>query len=127
MQPLTFSGIDASNEISLLEYGLLVSDQKHEDNSGTQFCIYRQDADLFGTAHISENEINRMLSGEDWINEKDLKGFYSFIGENDRSEYLNTSFVNKIYDLMSYFGTENIFGLDYSPMQEKEAKERYLS
>ena len=128
MKKLTFHGFDASNEISLLEYGLLVSLESHEDNSGTRFAIYRQDQNHFGTGHFSEKDLNNILTGEDWANEKDLKSFFSFIGCTDRNTYINTAgIVNKLSDLISYFGTDNICGTDYSPMTENEAKERYLN
>ena len=128
MKNLTFHGTDASNETSLIEYGLLVSLEQHEDNSGTHFVIYRQSEDGFGTGHFSEKDLDSILTGNDWADEKDLNDFYSFIGCNDRQKYINTvGIVNKLSDLIGYFGTDNICGTDYSPMTEKEATKRYLN
>ncbi len=119
-----FYGIDVSNEISLLEYGLLVSVDKHEDNSGTQFCIYKQ-GEGFGTGHYSEDEINSLINGNDWASEEDINSFLLFVGDTKES-YLTIDFAMKLHDLSQYFGSENIFGTEYYPMTEEEAKERYL-
>lgn len=132
----TFHGIDKSNEISLLEYGLLVSNELHEDGSGTRFCVYRQ-GDRFGTGHISEAELDNILTGKEWASESDLRRFYSFVGVTDVTQGISddkhaaayikdTSFANKMHDLIQYFGSENVCGTDYHPMTEDEAKERYL-
>jgi hypothetical protein len=79
MNNLQFYGIDASNEISLLEYGLLVSTEKHEDGSGTQFCVYQINEDAYGTGHYSEQEINNLLKGNDWMGKDDVNSFLSYV------------------------------------------------
>lgn len=124
----TFQGIDASKEISLLEYGLLVSNEPHKDGSGSHFCVYRQSSDSFGTAHIYPKDIDSLLQGKDWANEDSLKSFFSFIGcEDEREDYIEQmSLVIKLNDLVSYFGEENICGTDYYPITEAEAIEKYL-
>ena len=125
MNTQTFSGIDASNEISLLEYGLLVSDEPNEDGSGTHFCIYRIDENNFDCGHISESEVNGYILGNEFPNENDINSFLSFVGI-DKDGWINMQFVSKLYDLLQYFGYENIFGTAYSAMNTDEAKERYL-
>jgi len=122
-----FYGIDTDNETSLLEYGLLVYSEKHEDNSGTQFCVYRINEDSFGTGHYSENEINELLKGNEWATNEDINSFLSFVDADNAEQYIsNNDIAMKLNDLMQYFGTENIFGTDYSPITEKEAIELYL-
>jgi hypothetical protein len=121
----SFHGTDADNETSLLEYGLLVSNELHEDGSGTQFCVYRIDENHFGTGHYKESEFDAIIKGEEWANEEDINGFLSFVG-TDKNEWLNLSFVNKMSDLINYWGIENICGTDYCPLTENEAKEKYL-
>ena len=123
---ITFEGIDRSNEISLLEFGLLVSDQLHEDGSGTRMVIYKKEEDSFGTGHISEKELNRILSGKDWADKKSLKSFYSYVGIIPK-DYKKTSFIHKLYDLISYYGYQNIMGTDYCGLTEKETVKRYLN
>jgi len=122
-----FYGIDASNEISLLEYGLLVYSEKHEDNSGTQFCVYKIDENSFGTGHYSNEEINDLLNGNDWASNEDIKSFLSYVGADNIEQYIaNNDIAMKLNDLKSYFGTETIFGTDYYPMTEDEAIKLYL-
>jgi len=128
MKKELFSGIDASNEISLLEYGLLVYSEKHEDNSCSQFCVYRIGEDSFGTGHIYESDINSLLQGDDWMCKDDIDSFMSSMDIDNINEYItNSSLTQKIFDLVSYYGIENIFGIDYSPISESEAIELYLS
>lgn len=121
-----FYGTDANNEISLLEYGLLVYSEKHEDNSGTQFCVYRINKDNFGTAHINEKDIEDLLSGNEWMNESDIEGFLSFVG-TDKDSFLSEDIASKLHSLIQYYGYENIMGTDYSPINEAEAISLYLS
>ncbi len=123
----TFQGTDACLETSLLEYGLLVSNEQHEDGSGTHFCIYRQGND-FGTGHVSEEDINKLLRGEEWADIASLLHFLSFIGQGDDiEEYIaDTSFVHKLSDLGNYYGFESVIGVDYYPLTEAEATEKYL-
>lgn len=121
----SFHGIDASNETSLLEYGLLVSNELHEDGSGTQFCVYRIDDNHFGTGHFKESELDAIVRGEEWANEKDINRFLSFVGM-DKDEWLDLPFVAKMSDLINYWGSENICGTDYCSLTEDEVKEKYL-
>jgi len=124
MGDITFKGTDASLEISLLEYGLIVSEQEHEDGSGTHFCVYRQ-GDEFGTGHISEKQINGYVEGKEFMDENDIKEFLDWSGST-KEEWLAFSMESKLYDLLAYYGSLNIFGVEYSPMSEEEAKEMYL-
>jgi hypothetical protein len=122
---IKFNGIDANNEISLLEYGLLVSQYEHEDGSGTHFVVYRIDEDNFGTGHTSEEDLNNIVNGEEWAKEEDIKLFMDFCGLT-KTDWLGMSLVNKLHDLIQYWGYENIMGTDYAPISEDEAKEMYL-
>lgn len=126
IQKLTFSGIDASKEISLLEYGLLVSDQLHLDGSNTRFVVYRINENHFDCGHISEEEINGYVFGKEFPNDEDIASFLSFVGEFKPEEWAKFTFQTKLHDLFSYWGYENIMGTSYYPMTEEEAKERYL-
>ena len=121
----TFAGIDCSLEISLLEYGLIVSNEAHKDGSGTHFCVYKCNGG-YGTGHISEIDLNNLINGKDWADEEDINSFLSFVGM-EKTDYLQTSFVNKLYDLISYWGADNIIGTEYYPITEEEAIARYLS
>lgn len=121
-----FVGTDASKEISLLEYGLLMYSEPHKDGSGSHFFVYMCGDEQFGTGHIYPNDIDSLLRGEDWANAGTLNGFYSFVGTEKETYIANTDLLMKVYDLVSYFGTENIMGTEYNPMTKKEAIKRYL-
>ena len=120
-----FNGVDRCNETSLLEYGLLVYSEKHKDGSGSQFCVYKIDENSFGCGHIYENDINQLLKGEDWADSESLNEFFEYINSNV-NDFLTHSLIDKLSDLKNYYGVENIFGSDYSPMSEKEVVKRYL-
>jgi hypothetical protein len=126
MQNLTFVGTDNDLETSLLEYGLLVSNEEHEDGSGTHFCIYKQN-NAFGTGHISEKEINGYVEGKEFMKKKDITEFFSWSGTSGKKEWIALPLVTKIHELISYYGSENIFGVDYSPITEEKVKELFLN
>ena len=133
MKNLTFTGIDVNLETSLFEYGLILSNELHEDGSGTQFAVYlcgynKEGAPMYDTGHYTEKETNNLLRGHDWMKGKDIGNFYDWIGCTDIETYIEeTDHVTRLYDLITYFGTENIMGSNYNAMTQEEVRERYLS
>jgi hypothetical protein len=123
MRNMTFTGIDASLEISLLEYGLIVSKEEYE---GTHLCIFKTAYGGFGTAYITHKEIDNLINGNDWIEPKEVSKFLSFAGVN-KEVFLNQPLECKLHSLISYYGTDNILGTDYYPMTEQIAIQRYLN
>jgi hypothetical protein len=121
----SFIGCDASLEISLLEYGLIVSENEHEDGSGTHFCVYKISDNSFGTGHMSEKEVNGYIEGKEFMNSDDIKSFLNWNGMT-KEDWLKMEMHSKLGDLLQYWGSENIFGAEYSPMTEKEVTKRYL-
>ena len=125
-----YYGIDASNNISLLEYGLLVSVDEHEDGSGTHHCVYGiqtngEEYTAFDTGHISEKEVNDLINGEDWMSEKDVNSFLSTCGQS-KEDWMENTLACKLHDLLQYYGYENTFGTAYSSITKEEAEELYL-
>jgi len=111
-----YSGIDSSNEISLFEYGLLVRYNKKDNDF---HCIYRVNENLFDWGYISESDLNNLINGKDWMNESDINSFLSYVGM-DNNQWIDESFVNKLYNLLSYYGYENIFGSAYHSFKISE-------
>lgn len=128
-QKLTFTGTDASLIISLLEYGLIVSNEENEDGSGTHFCVYHcshpDGGIFFDTGHISEKQVDGYLQGKEFPTDSDIKAFLKWTGLSKQA-WFAMPLVNKLHDLISYWGVENIMGTSYSPMTQQEAEERYL-
>jgi hypothetical protein len=96
-----FKGIDVNLEISLLEYGLIVT---LDNDNNEYFCIYNFNGQFY-PGIINDNEIIESL-------ELNQNGFLSFVDMN-YNEWINLPPVNKIFDLYYYFGPENIFGIYY--------------
>jgi len=126
MEGLTFQGTDASLEISLLEYGLLVSEQEHEDGSGTHFIVYNVEPDVYDTGHISESQVNGYILGTEFPDNESIQRFLSYVGA-DKETWTGYSLPSKLHDLLQYFGVHNIMGSSHGCMTEKEATERYLT
>ena len=108
----TWHGVDASKEISLLEYNLLV----RWDRSKQSFqCIYKIGMDRWGIAFMANREIDQIIM-EDWF---DLGSFQSFVGIPIGS-WISGDFVSKVHNLVSFIGYENVFGMTYYPKSTKE-------
>lgn len=118
-----WEGVDADTEISLFEYGFVASQPDEKDYPDEWFVIYKIGDDKFGTGWIREAELNNIVSGNDWANEEDVQRFLSFVGQ-DFNSWLNLMFVNKLSDVINYWGVENIMGTEYSPMDKEEALQR---
>ena len=112
-----YNGIDVSNEISLYEYGLLVSKTVDTDNQyHVVFGVSVDDSgnyDAFDTGWVSESEIDQLLTDKNtWV---EVDKFVSYI-DISLQEWLDLSIVNKLSDLIQYYGCENILGSCYSSM-----------
>lgn len=112
-----YSGIDKSNEISLYEYGLLC---KVTDNN--IHCYYGTGSDESGNYNkfdcidTSEEDINSIIS-DDWFHLDDI---LSFVGMTEE-QFMNEEPINKIHDMLQYYGYENIFGSCYSSFEIENA------
>lgn len=125
MKDLTFEGIDKSLEISLFEYNVIASKEEHEDGSGTHFVVYKIDDDNYGTGHISEKTVNGYVLGDEFPDSTDIRRFLRW-SDSTKEDWLKQSFIQKLYDLISYWGYENIIGTDYYPISKKLVLEEYL-
>jgi hypothetical protein len=126
MENLTFTGIERNNEINLLEYGLLVSKETHNDGSGTHFIVYRIDDNHFDCGHISEKDVNNYILGNQFPNQKQINQFLKYVGMQ-KKDWLKMPLNVKIQDLLNYWGYENIMGTSYHPIKKNEAISRFLN
>ena len=118
-----FNGIDGNLETSIFEYGLLVSN--NPDKDGQYKIIYGighdgEEYTDFDYAYYSKSEINDLLN-ESWF---DKPRFLSYTGCN-KKQWNNLHITNKIYDLILYYGTENILGSSYNSFKKLEGSARY--
>ena len=105
-------GIDVSNEISLYEYGLLVSDDTDKD--GDYRILYRVESGDegycgFDYSFMSEKDIDEIFN-ESWFNKLEFLNHVDMY----ELEFLSMRFVYKLYDMISYHGHQNILGCSYS-------------
>lgn len=102
-------GTDSDKVTSLFEYGLLV---RYITKEKSWQCIYRNpyEPNKFSYSWISEEDMREMfLTG--WAKD-DLKSFCSYVGDT-WNDWLLRPVATRIYDLVSYYGAEEIFGNSY--------------
>ena len=125
----TFIGTDESLEISLKEYGVIASNELHEDGSGTHFVIYTawrgEPEDLYGCGHISEEQIDAYMLGKEFMDDADIQSVLNFLGE-ELDEWFKRRFITKLHDLISYWGSDNIMGTDYNPATYDKVMENWI-
>ena len=92
-------GSDASNQISLFEYGLLCRETKN----GLQ-VIYKND-DKFSFGYFDPF----YFWNDSFVDMDELCNFSGV----ETPDYINDKELF-MYDLVSFYGTENVFGTDYS-------------
>jgi hypothetical protein len=122
----SWEGVDGDLETSLFEYGFVAKQRPNKDYSDEWFILYDAGRDNFDTGHIRESELNNILLGKDWADEDDILQFLSFVG-SDLEDWLQTSFVNKLSDMISYWGVENIMGSSYGGFSREEAEKMLMS
>ena len=118
-----FHGVDASNEISLFEYGLLCKQYTKDGRKDEYFCVYgvssnnnTNEYNKFDTGYITEEELNNLVTGKNWMNESDINSFLDCNGMK-LPAWLELSFISKLHDLISYYGYENIMGSSYNTFE----------
>ena len=120
---LKFSGIDASLEISLFQYGFICAPCALKE----YFVVYNSNNGTgFHTAIVQPKNINAIITGNSWANDEDIASFLSFVG-CFAEEWLDANFETKLNDVVSYWGWENIVGNAWSEgMTSEEVTEQYL-
>lgn len=106
-----YCGTDESLSTSLFEYGLLVSKEKDKDNQYTivyGVSMTENGYETFDTTFMSEDEIVEIFN-ESWF---DKTGFLDCI-DCSESDFLDMSIVQKLFNIKSYHGCNNIFGSSY--------------
>jgi hypothetical protein len=106
---LDYRGIDADLETSLFEYGFIALDIPETRELQLIICSqhYQENFKRIITGWFSYQDIDSSIN-ESWFHKEH---FFSFLGCNE-SEWLNQSYIMKIYDLFSYYGFEN-FGFSF--------------
>lgn len=118
----SWAGQDASLEISLFEYGLLCKQLPERDYEDEYFCLYKFTDEVYDTGHITEKQVNGYILGTEFPKPEDIASFLSYVGMA-ANEWIEESLVNKISDLLRYWGTENIMGGTYGGLTKVEAGE----
>jgi hypothetical protein len=116
-----YDGIDASLETSLFEYGMIWAKgiEGHEKDYhfiyGVGINPFTSEYNSFDWADIAiDTDPRKEWDFVEW--EKVL----SFVGMNE-DDFFNQPLPQIVYDLVSYYGHENIFGSSYYPFEIKEA------
>ena len=101
--------VDVMPEVSLYEYGLM-----HRENAdgsidivygiGADDCMYNRFTTYLGYAESD------FPAGESWF---DLSAVLRFVGMT-ADEWNATPLISRVHDAISYHGTENILGTDYT-------------
>ena len=100
-------GVDCNIEISLKEYGFAWIEQEKEyifyygiSHNGEEFDFFD-----YGSIPVDLD----ILKEYDWI---DLESVLNTVGSS-KEDWLAMCLPNQIFDLVNYYGFENIFGTSY--------------
>ena len=107
-----FSGIDASNEISLFEYGILwqLRDKKKQEYLFVYGVEIDDSSSYIRFAYSWMNQKDwQALCNESWFELDKVCEFY----DSTPDEFI-ANFPDNVHTAIQYHGTENIFGSDYS-------------
>ena len=116
-----YEGVDSDLLTSLEEYGF-VARPITVDYDDEYFVIYKIDKNQYGSGHVRESELDAIVNGTEWASEEDVDSMLETTGSS-KEEWMNLSFISKLSDLISYWGTENVIGTDYYPNDKKWAFE----
>ncbi len=113
-----YTGLDASIEVSLFEYGLIWHKNKYCKQDEYYFVYDTHTTDnkgnkLFGSSYLSKQDLISMF--DDWASKPQIE---SFTGE--KFDTWIESFPSCVYDMVQYYGTDDVLGTDYYPQPIKE-------
>ena len=108
-----YEGVDSDLLTSLEEYGF-VARPITVDYDDEYFVIYKIDENQYGSGHIRESKLDAIVNGTEWASEEDVDSMLETTGSS-KEEWMNLSFISKLSDLISYWGTESVIGTDYYP------------
>lgn len=118
-------GVDADLNISLFEYGVVAKQPEERDYDDEWFVLYSIGNNHYDTGWLREEEIDSIVKGNSWASTEDIDRMLEYTGTN-LEKWLKMDFINKLYDLISYWGYESIMGTSYHPLSKKEA-EKWLN
>lgn len=113
-----YKGVDGSLEVSLFDYGLIWHKNKYCKQDEYYFIYDTHTTDnegnkLFGSAYLSKQDLISMF--DDWASKSDIE---SFTGQS--FDAWIESFPSCVYDMVQYYGTDDVLGTDYNPQPIKE-------
>ncbi|HON83667.1 MAG TPA: hypothetical protein PLI22_05970 [Caldisericia bacterium] len=113
-----YKGVDGSLEVSLFDYGLIWHKNKYCKSDEYYFIYDTHTTDnegnkLFGSAYLSKQDLLSMF--DDWAEKSTIE---SFTGQP--FDTWIESFPCCVYDMVQYYGTDDVFGTDYNPQPIKE-------
>jgi len=89
---------------SLKDYGMVCRKEK----SDQYFFIYKVE-DKFEEGFISESDLSDFMKGQSGYSKKEIKKFLDK-NEFNLKEFMNSSILNRVYQLSEHFGIEVILG-----------------
>jgi len=112
-------GPDRDLQTSLFDYDLVMVQKPDRDYEDEWFVVYQIGKNLFGTSFIREKELDDLIDGREWANEKDIQSFLRSV-DSTKEQWKDVYVVMKLMELISYWGQENILGSDYYPKTIKQ-------
>lgn len=103
-----WQGTDAYKITSLFEYGLLM---RWLPKQKCWQCVYRSRLNTYSYGSLEDNTLEELFT-KDW-SAKHLESFLKFIGLS-WEEWKEQSVYSRVSDFIGYFGSEELFGSDYS-------------
>ena len=117
-------GTDANLEISLFEYGVVAKQPEDRDYEDEWFVLYNVGENRYDTGWIRESELDDIIMGKEWASDEDVKSFLDTMGKYPpmgKENWLALPFIQKISNLIGYWGYENIMGTSYHTISKEEA------
>ena len=111
-------GVDVDLGISLRDYGFIVQTTMFGDE---HFVLYQINDGWYGTGYIGHSQINSLIDGDDWASAKSIDNLLEYGDVTTREDFKNLYIVHQLSLLLSYFGYQNIFGEEYSPIPTERA------
>ena len=123
-----YFGIDASNEISLFEYGLLCQYQGLDDYYFIYGVSYDESGNSIQFDHCTLNikDLQSIIFKDGWFEIEEFNSFadYELEHPNDLDNLVHYEIINLVHSMVSYYGYANIFGSSYDYSFEVEIIER---
>jgi hypothetical protein len=113
---INYIGLEEDIFSSLKNEGFICKNERSDE----YLCLYKKPNEHYDYGFLCESEITELMEEKSWLTKIQINSFLNFCDQTFE-DFMNSSFIQKAYKLIKYFGTEDIMGKSFNDFTLSEA------